>query len=136
MALAEPRAYRFEGGVLRIAPVGRYGAEQYVDLVDAALADPACPGRVALLADSTRSTAQRSTPELRWIVREIAERADRIGRVALLAPTDVRFGLSRVAAAYGAMEGMEYEVFREEADALAWLAEATDPPDAHPPEKS
>lgn len=120
--------YAFHEGVLTIAAVGVYEPRDLVQAFLAALNDPACPRPVALMYDVSRSEslATRSTDEIRKMADFIASYADRIGgRLAVVAPTDVHFGLSRIGAARSEGVGVDAQVFRTAAEAHQWLTGST-----------
>lgn len=116
--------YSFRKGVLTVAAIGIYEPRDVVHAFLAALNDPACPRPVALMYDVSRSEslATRSTEEIRKMAEFIASHADRIGgRVAVVAPSDVHFGLSRIGAARSEGIGVDAGVFRTTAEGLEWL---------------
>ena len=89
-----------------------------------ALADSQCPTPAALLIDVTRSEslATRPAADIRNVAEFLGPFADRIGRrVAVVAPSDVHFGLSQMGAVYSERVGVAARVFRTAVDALAWL---------------
>ena len=89
-----------------------------------ALADPAFPTPAALLIDVTRSKslATRPAADIRMVAEFLGPFADRIGgRVAVVASSDVHFGLSQMGAVYSERVGVAAKVFRTTDDALAWL---------------
>lgn len=116
--------YSFREGVLTIAAAGVYEPPDVVHAFLAAMNDPACPRPVALMYDVSRSgsLATRPAAEIRKMAEFLAPYADRIGgRVAVVAPSDVHFGLSRIGAARSESLGVDAQVFRTTAEALKWL---------------
>ena len=75
--------------------------------------DPAFPPENArLLLDVTRSKslADRPVDDLRRVAEYLAKRGDRVGhRCAILAESDVHFGLMRMAVVHGAHEQPLYD---------------------------
>ena len=116
--------HSFREGVLTIAAVGVYEPRDLVQAFLAAMNDPACPRPVAMMFDVSRSEslATRSTGEIRKMAEFAGSYADRIGgRLAVVAASDVHFGLSRIGAARSESIGVDAQVFRTAADALKWL---------------
>lgn len=110
--------------VLTVECVGTYMPEDMVREFIAAIGDPACPNPVALLLDVRCSEvlATRPTEEIRRVAEFLAPFALRIGgRCAVVASSDVHFGLSRLGSIYAEGVGVKSVVFREMDDALAWL---------------
>lgn len=84
-----------------------------------------CPRPLALLIDVSRSTSlpQRTPTEMREMAGFLAGHADTIGgRVAVVADSDVSFGLIRIGSAHGEDSGLLTHVFRTVPEALEWLA--------------
>ena len=114
--------YGFEGGVLTVGTRGRYTVEAYLALMGRALSDPACPERVCVLVDSSQTGVVRRPDEMREVADHLARFSGRITALAVLAPRDVHFGLTRIAAARGEAQGLLIEAFRDRHAALAWLS--------------
>lgn len=74
--------------------------------------------------DLRRSEATRSTGELLSVVDFVGSQRDHTLplRCAVVATTDLRFGLSRMAAAYVERYGVDLQVFRDVQSAEYWLA--------------
>ncbi|MBD3391639.1 MAG: hypothetical protein GF418_06285 [Chitinivibrionales bacterium] len=78
------------------------------------------------LWDMTRASLERITVEG---VREFAEKATTLGkarkggRTAVVAGTDLQYGLARMSEAFGTVEDRPYELrlFKKRAEAMAWL---------------
>ena len=116
--------HSFREGVLTIAAAGVYEPRDLIHAFLAAMNDPACPRPVAMIFDVSRSEslATRSTVEIRKMAEFLAPYAARIsGRVAVVAPTDLHFGLSRIGAVRSESLGVDAQVFRATAEALKWL---------------
>ena len=119
-----PVSYSLRGTLLRIDCVDLYEPEEIVACFDAAMDDPDCPRPAALLLDVTRSRslADRKTHDVIRVARHLEGYVTRIGgRCAVLAASNVQFGLSRVGAAHVGTSGIEARVFRELGAALQWL---------------
>jgi hypothetical protein len=113
--------YAFDDGVLTVDTRGRYTVDAYLALMDRALSDPACPRRVCVLVDSSHTGVVRRPDEMRQVADHLAGFSGRITALAVLAPRDVHFGLTRIAAARGEAQGLLIEAFRDRNEALAWL---------------
>lgn len=90
--------YSIRDGALTTEFAGVFEAQDVVSRFLAALADPACPTPVALLIDisCSDSLATRPAAEIRMIAEFLGPYAERIGgRAAVVAPSDVHFGLAR-----------------------------------------
>jgi hypothetical protein len=93
---------------------------EFVTTID----DPSCPPTVKLLVDVTRSVslATRSTEEIRRVAEALAPYTERVGgRCAVVAQSDVHFGLSRLGSVYSESVGVKVEVFRDVGEAMEWL---------------
>ena len=77
---------------------------------------------VDLLFDMIESEESKETNELKQVVLYLAQRMPPLsGRIALAAPADLMFGLSRIFAAHAAGVGIDAEVFRSQDEAWSWL---------------
>lgn len=121
-----PVAYDFTNGVLRLTMEGASSPADVAAAMDAAIADDARPELHGLLLDARASTtaSKRSSAEIRLIAEDVARQADHFGgRLALLAKTDVVYGLMRMGEVWVQAGGrVSSRVFRDESEALAWLA--------------
>ena len=91
--------------------------------IDALSLDGAYGSRCRLW-DFRGCTMDLSGEELREIAEVGAERDEEPGRVALLADSDLIYGLGRMYEVIRSSPSAEYRVFRTEPEALAWLTEA------------
>lgn len=124
--------YTIRAGVLTLVLEGIYEATEVPRVFLEALADPTCPGPVGLLVDVTRSEslARRPGAEIRMISGSLGPHAERIGgRCAVVAHSDVHFGLSQMGAVHSASVGVTARVFRTRDEALAWLEGEPSPPE-------
>ena len=116
--------YRIAEGVLNMTFEGAYESKDIVNRFLEAMSDPDCPRPVALLIDVSRSESLASRPaiEIRSVAEFLGPYADRIGgRCAIVAPSDVHFGLSQMGSVHSERVGVTSHVFRTRGDALAWL---------------
>lgn len=116
--------YSIHQGVITMEFVGIYEPRDVIRRFLDALSDPACPTPAALLIDVSRSEslATRPAADIRMVAEFLGPYADRIGgRCAVVAPTDVHFGLSQMAAIHSEGVGVAAQVFRTAEEALKWL---------------
>ena len=122
-----PVSYTLEGALLRLDLEGQYEPQDVIEQFLAGLGAPGCPERVALLVDTTRSTSleKRAPHEIGRVAQFLGEYVNRIGgRCAVVASSDVHFGMSRMGSVFSADVGVEAKVFRDPETALEWLLEA------------
>ena len=120
-----PVSYAFRGEVLEIRAIGSYAAEEVELAFRAALGDPAKPVLRALLYDVRDSAvvATRTTPQVREAVAFFHGLGQQVGqRVALVATTDVAYGVMRMVAGWAEGQEIEALVFRDPDEALAWAS--------------
>jgi hypothetical protein len=120
-----PVRYEIQDAVLRMILEGEYEPEDIQRTFLAALADPECPKRIALLVDVRRSEvlAKRSPGEIQTVAQALGKYSDRIGgRCAVLTGDELQFGLTRMGSAYSGGVGIDAQVFRDPDAALSWLA--------------
>ncbi|HEX5131445.1 MAG TPA: hypothetical protein VFX92_03040 [Candidatus Krumholzibacteria bacterium] len=123
-----PVSYRFDGSILEMTFDGDCPPDHVTQQFLNALADPACPERVVLLADVSKSTslATRPAEDIQRVAAFLGPHAERISRrCAVLAAEDIQFGLSRLGAVYSETAGVATRVFRNRDEALAWLLKDT-----------
>ncbi|HKQ59521.1 MAG TPA: hypothetical protein VJY35_16785 [Candidatus Eisenbacteria bacterium] len=116
--------YQIREGVLTMMLEGTYESRDVIRTFLDAIADPACPRPVALLMDVSRSTSLASRPaaEIKMVAEFLGPYAEHIGgRVAVLAPSNVAFGLSRMGAVHSEGVGVAAQVFRDREEAVKWL---------------
>lgn len=89
----------------------------------AVLGDPSYRSGMPSLVDCRHVTALLSPADLRVIAADIASvtTAPVSGRCAVLAATDVVFGMVRMYEAYSDGAPVEVRAFREKNEAMAWL---------------
>lgn len=116
--------YQIQDGVLTMSFAGIYEPKDVTERFVAGITDPACPKPVALLVDVSRSEvlAGRPASEIKRVAEFLGPYADRIGgRCAVVAPSDVQFGLSQMGSVHSERVGVISRVFRSYDQALAWL---------------
>ncbi len=119
-----PVSYMLEGALLRLDLEGEYEPKDIIRQFLAGLGDPGCPEKVALLVDATRSTSleKRAPEEIGRVAEFLGAYVERIGgRCAVVASSDVHFGMSRMGSVFSAGVGVDAQVFRDPDAALAWL---------------
>ncbi len=124
-----PVTYSVQGSLLRLQLVGQYEPDDVIKTFVNAMNDPACPTPVALLVDVRKSEtlASAAIGDIRRVAEYIGPFAGRVGgRVAVVASSDVHFGLSRLGSVYSESVGVEAQVFRDVESAVAWLGTAAE----------
>ncbi len=120
-----PVTYSFHGNLLKLELVGTYEPDDVIKTFVTAMNDPLCPNPVALIADVRRSEtlATAAVADIRRVAEYIGPYGDRVGgRAAVVASSDVHFGLSRLGSVYSGAVGVDVEVFRDFESAVAWLS--------------
>jgi hypothetical protein len=110
--------------LLRVELIGECSPDEVIREFVTTIDDPSCPRSVMLLVDVTRSVslATRSTEEIRRVAEALAPYTQRVGgRCAVVAQSDVHFGLSRLGSVYSEGVGVKAEVFRDVGEAMEWL---------------
>jgi hypothetical protein len=124
-----PVQHRRAGTIAVIEAVGRYEVAELRAAIEAAVASFGAKGATGLLFDLTRSEAlgDRPTDEVRAMAYFIASKAAGFAaRLAMVTGSDLAYGLMRLGAVVAESQGVTARVFRDPADALAWLVpEAT-----------
>jgi SpoIIAA-like len=121
-----PVTYQLDGSIIALRLSGVYGTADVREAALAAFADPAAAGATGLLFDVThsRSITGRTATEVRAMADFFADHAEHFGsRMALVASSDAAFGLMRLGSVGIEQKGVDSRVFRDAADAEAWLAE-------------
>ena len=116
--------YSIRGSVLTMELIDTYEPQEVMRQFLEAMNDPACPNPVALLVDVSRSESLPTRPagEIRMVAEFLGPYANRIGgRVAVVAPSDVHYGLSQLGGVYSDGVGVSAQVFRSFDEALKWL---------------
>jgi hypothetical protein len=119
-----PVNYAIQGKYVTLELVGKYLPDDVIKAFERAMSDPKCPNPAALMVDVRRSETLATTPvpEIRRVAEYIGPFAARVGgRVAVVASSDVHFGLSRLGSVYTEGVGVDAQVFRDVESAAAWL---------------
>jgi hypothetical protein len=119
-----PVSYVFDARIAVVRMQGHYSVDELEDTILAALADPGRPAGVVLMFDLRESRALRDRPteDVRGMARFLSRnRAKFNSRFAMVASSDLAFGLMRLGAVTAEAGGVVTEVFREYAPARAWL---------------
>ncbi len=119
-----PASYKLKADLLKIELVGATRADDVISTFVQAIHDPQCPTPVSLLLDVRQSQTleTQSVPEIRRVAEYLGPYAARIGgRAAVVAASDVHFGLSRLGSVYSESVGVEVQVFRDLESAVTWL---------------
>jgi len=84
------------------------------------------PNPVPVLLDMSGAAGigKKSTDDIRATGEFFGERAEFMTRVAVLAPSDVAFGLMNVGGVFATSAGLETRPFRSRTEALEWLGAA------------
>ena len=105
--------------------------EAYRPAVDARAAHPSLNGLVDMRGVRRLDVTSAAIWELTQLLRRHEDTAsERRRRVAIVAPSDFAFGMARMFEALAASGGATttYHVFRDMAEARAWLGLAAEPP--------
>ena len=120
-----PIVYEFVADVLMGRASGTYPLSDVDSVLSAAVADPRRPGelRGALLdVRGSDVVGKRTMHELRDTAFLIAAMSRSFGRrVALLTGNDLQYGVMRMLSAWAETSGAEVAVFRDQAEAFAWV---------------
>lgn len=128
-----PVSYEIDtaSGSVRTRCFGDVTLAEAVDHFRALGADPATPKRPSVLVDLRETTSLPETDQLRAIAKEVARLDQKLqwGACAIVASRDAVYGISRMFAVYTEQSFSSVRVFRELAEAEAWL-DATRTPGA------
>jgi hypothetical protein len=119
-----PVTYVIKRKLLKITCCEASSPQDLKDIFVKALADPACPDKVAFLLDVSNSTsiAHRTAGEIFEFARFVVLHSKKLAnRCAVLASSDIQYGLCRMGSAYIENYGINAEVFRNLDEALHWL---------------
>ena len=123
-----PVSHSFEGQYVVLSMRGHYSTQELRDAVEAALTDPQRTPLTALLFDLRESLSLegRTAADVAKMARFLGERGAMYGnRLAMVAPTDLAYGLMRMGAVLAENGGVESAVFRDIASAVEWLERGT-----------
>jgi hypothetical protein len=120
--------HRRERGIAIVEASGVYGVGELRAAFEAAL-DPADGVAVrGLLLDvsASQSLTGRTSQEVRTMAYFVSSLGDRFARrFALIAPSDLAFGLMRLGSIVTQAEGIETHVFRDRDAAMDWLTQTS-----------
>ncbi|HEU4928803.1 MAG TPA: hypothetical protein VFU38_03165 [Candidatus Krumholzibacteria bacterium] len=119
-----PASYKLKGDLLKMELVGVTEPDDVIATFVRAVNDPQCPNPVSLLVDVRQSQTLeiQPIPEIRRVAEYLGPYRARIGgRAAVVAASDVHFGLSRLGSVYSETVGVEVQVFRDLESAVTWL---------------
>ena len=119
-----PVTYDFDDNILALRMVGEYQPSDIRTALVAAIESPDHLGITGLLVDvrQSESIARRTLGDLTAIVGFLVYHARAYGgRVALLASTDIGYGMVRLADVDLVTGGVATRTFRELRDAMQWL---------------
>jgi hypothetical protein len=125
-----PVRAEFIQDVLALRMVGRYEPVDIRAAFRMALQQHASATVRGLLFDVRDSDVLHARPadEIRTMAQFLSAHAQQFGRrLALVASTDVDYGLMRMGSVYVAEEGVMTAVFRDERDAQDWLHQPSRP---------
>jgi len=116
--------HRREGNVAVVTARGRYSMAELRTSIDDALDAFGDEVSAGLLFDLTgsESLGDRSAEDLRAMAIFLASRGSRFSsRLAMVAVTDVAYGLMRMGAVTAESQGIAAHVFRDHGSARRWL---------------
>ena len=119
-----PMQYEIVGAVVHGRSTGTLTDAELLDVARRVAADPARPGTTAELWDLSDSSKLEVTSKgIRDLVALDKEHSEALegGRIAIVAPSDVAFGIARIYQTLSQDGPLEVEVFRERDDAERWL---------------
>ena len=103
------------------------GATTFAEVMDhfrTLRSDPAIPEQMSVLLDLTEQTSAPETAQIREVAAETGRMRSRVrwGALAVVAPRDVLFGMSRMLEMLAEPHFTSTRVFRDRTPAEAWLA--------------
>lgn len=127
-------SYAFDGPFLILCSVAGFPDSDLQTVLKTALADPERPTLRGTLYDVRASAtfATRTIRELEAAASCLSSVAATLGRIALLASTDISYGLLRIIRGRTGTDAVEIEVFRDEGRAVRWLEEGLPQPPTPP----
>lgn len=131
-----PVTWSIDEDLVQLTLEGHYAPTDIIDAFLTALADRKCPEQIHLLLDTTQSESlkERTPREVRHVAQYLGPYRKRIrGRCAVVAGTDLQFGLSRMGSAYSDSVGVDARVFRSRIEALDWLRQPAEQPELRDP---
>ena len=110
--------------IIRTKCLGPVTIEEVIDHFHALENDPGCPDRVNVLLDLSGETSIPTRDNLQAVTGEISRIRSRVqfGTCAVVACSDVLFGMLRMFVVFAEPYFGETRVFRTASEAEAWLA--------------
>lgn len=122
-----PVSYRFDADIIVIEMIGEYSINDLRITVLKSFEDPECPKKPTLMIDlsKSQSISKRSSANINEMAAFIASFGKRFNnRLALVAPSDLVYGLMRMSSAPADSFGIRVEIFRTYEEAREWLLTA------------
>ena len=119
-----PVTYRFDANIVVLEMVGEYSMDEVRQTILNSISDPKFPANTCLLIDLSESQSiyKRSTEEVKAMAQYIASLGERFNnRIALVAHSDLPYGLMRMSSVGSEERGVKSAVFRTVAEARKWL---------------
>lgn len=113
--------YDLSGRHLVVKLEGDYTIEALLQALDSGLSALDPPARAFVLIDARAATGTRPSSAIRELGMSVSQMGDRIERIAIAVSTDVHFGLARMASMFAGDVGASSDVFRDIAEARAFL---------------
>jgi hypothetical protein len=113
-----------DGAIAIVTASGQYEMSELRDGVDSALAAFGSDGASGLLVDLSDSQVMpdRSSQDLQTMAYFLVSRAQQFARrLAMVASTDLAFGMMRMGTVVVESQGVAARVFRDRAAAMTWL---------------
>lgn len=120
-----PVIYRFDTNIVVLEMVGECSMEELRQSILNPINDPQFPTQSCLMTNLTESQSinKRSTEEVRAMAQHIASMGERFSnRIALVAQSDLPYGLMRMSSVGSEERGVKSAVFRTIEEAGRWLA--------------
>jgi hypothetical protein len=119
-----PVSYSFDDRFIHLRMAGEYTTADLRRTLQDALADRQCGQRDGVLFDlsESKSLHQRTPTDIQEMARFLASQSEPFGgRLAMVAPSDLAYGLMRIGVVIAEASGAEPRVFRTTEEALEWL---------------
>jgi hypothetical protein len=121
-----PVTYEIDPGsrLIRTRCAGDVRVAEILEHFAALLADSALPERPDVLLDLSQTTSNPDSGQIHAVAEEVKVLREKLrwGAIAIVAQRDLLFGMSRVFEVFAQPAFREIRVFRDHAEAEAWLA--------------
>lgn len=116
-------------GIIHTRCVGDVSLTEVVGHFDTLVQDPDCPNRLDVLLDFSPLTSIPASSQLRLVTRKIEDVSSRVSfrHCAIVAPTDVLYGMTRIFATFAQQQFASVRVFRDAGEAWTWLESMIEP---------